>query len=162
MCIGDGAWALAGAREAGAAALRGLRVLCFAALVAGEQLDDLLAYARQVGAELNQHLGCDAITLADEAEQQELGADVLVPHLQAFAQGELQYLLGAWGKWDLVSDRLRAVSDDLDDFGADVVKIDTHGLERLCCDAFAFFNKSEQDVFGTHEVMVQLARLLLG
>ena len=47
-------------------------------LVAAEQLDHLLAHAGQVSAELDQHLRCHALTLADEAQQDVLGADVLV------------------------------------------------------------------------------------
>jgi hypothetical protein len=65
------------------------------ALVAGEQLDDLLAHPVQVGAELDQHLGGDALALTDEAEQDVLGADVVVAELQRLAQGQLEHLLGA-------------------------------------------------------------------
>ena len=65
------------------------------ALVAREQLDDLLAHLVQVGAELDEHLGGDALALADEAEQDVLGADVVVAELQRFAQGQLEHLLGA-------------------------------------------------------------------
>ena len=57
-----------------------------AALVARQQLDDLLADAAEVGAELDEHLGGDALALADEAEQDVLGADVVVAELQRFAQ----------------------------------------------------------------------------
>ena len=56
------------------------------ALVAVEQLDDLLADLVQVGAELHQHLRGDAFALADEAEQDVLGADVVVAELQRLAQ----------------------------------------------------------------------------
>jgi hypothetical protein len=49
-------------------------------------LDDLLAHPRQVGAELDQHLGGDALALADETEENVLGADVVVAELQRFAQ----------------------------------------------------------------------------
>src|SRR5699024_2249887 len=98
----------------GAAGLRGaLRGAALSALVTGEQLDDLLTHARQVGAELHQDLGCDALTLADEAEQQELGADVLVAHLEAFTQGELEDLLGTRGEGDVAGVGLGALTDDL-------------------------------------------------
>ena len=65
------------------------------ALVAGEQLDDLLANAGEVGAELDEHLGGDALALADEAQQDVLGADVVVAELQRLAQREFEDLLGA-------------------------------------------------------------------
>ena len=51
------------------------------ALVAGEQLDDLLAHPVQVRAELAEHLRRDALTLADQAEQDVLGPDVVVAEL---------------------------------------------------------------------------------
>ena len=62
--------------------------------VAREQLDDLLAHAGQVGAELHEHLGGDALALTDEAEEDVLGADVVVAELQRLAQRQLEDLLG--------------------------------------------------------------------
>ena len=56
------------------------------ALVAVEQLDDLLADLVQVGAQLDQDLRGNALALADEAEQDVLGADVVVAELQRLAQ----------------------------------------------------------------------------
>ena len=49
---------------------------------------------RQVGAELHEHLGGDALALTDEAEQDVLGADVVVAELQRLAQRQLEDLLG--------------------------------------------------------------------
>ena len=63
--------------------------------VAREQLDDLLADPGQVGAQLHEHLGGDALALTDEAEQDVLGADVVVAELQRLAQRQLEDLLGA-------------------------------------------------------------------
>ena len=60
--------------------------LALAALVARQQLDDLLAHAAEICAQLDEHLCGDAFTLADEAEQDVLGADVVVAELQCFAQ----------------------------------------------------------------------------
>ena len=57
---------------------RGRRLL---ALIAVEQLDHLLADPVQVGAQLDQHLGGDALTLTDQAEQDVLGTDVMVAKL---------------------------------------------------------------------------------
>ena len=64
------------------------------ALVARQQLDDLLAHAAEVGAELDEHLGGDALALADEAEEDVLGADVVVAELERLAQRQLEDLLG--------------------------------------------------------------------
>ena len=64
------------------------------ALISGQQLDDLLTDLVQVGAEFDQHLGRNALALADQTQQDVLGADVVVPSCSARA-GELQHLLGA-------------------------------------------------------------------
>ena len=53
------------------------------ALVARQQLDDLLADAVEIGTELDQNLGCYALTLTDETEQDVLRTDVVVSELQA-------------------------------------------------------------------------------
>ena len=55
-------------------------------LVARQQLDHLLTDAAEIGAELDEHLGGDPLALADEAEQDVLGADVVVAELQRLAQ----------------------------------------------------------------------------
>ncbi len=79
----------------------GLLLLAAGAAVARQQLDDLLAHAGQVGAELHEHLRGDALALADEAEQDVLGADVVVAELQRLAQRQLEDLLGARGEGDV-------------------------------------------------------------
>ena len=99
-----------GRRRALGGAAGGLRLL---ALVAGEQLDDLLADPVEVGAELDQHLGGDALALADQAEQDVLGADVVVAELQRLAQRELEDLLGARREGDVAGRCLLALADDL-------------------------------------------------
>ena len=58
---------------------------------------------RQVGAELHEHLGGDALALADEAEEDVLGADVVVAELQRLAQRELEHLLGAGREGDVAA-----------------------------------------------------------
>src|SRR5690606_27622758 len=60
------------------------------ALVAAEELNDLLAHAVEVGAELHEHLGSDTLTLANEPEQDVLGADVVVAELKGLAERQLE------------------------------------------------------------------------
>ena len=92
------------------------------ALVAGDELDDFLAHARQVGSEFDEHLGGDAFAFADEAEQDVLSADVGVAQLQRFAQAELQDLLGPWGKGDVAAGSLLTLADDLSDLVAHLLE----------------------------------------
>ena len=130
--------------------------------VAGEQLDDLLADAAQVGAELHEHLRGDAFALADEAEEDVLGPDVVVAELERLAQRELEHLLGAGRERDVARRRLAAVADDLFHLGAHGLERDAERLERLGGDSFALVDQAEQDVLGPDVVVVEQARFLLG
>ena len=125
------------------------------ALVAGQQLDDLLAHAGELGAQLDQHLGGDALALADEAEQDVLGADVVVAELQRLAQAQLEHLLGARGERDVTGRGLLALTDDLLDLAAHTLQRDAQRLERLGGDALTLVNESEQDVLGADVVVVE-------
>ena len=150
---GAGGRGLAGGATGGGALLAG---------VAGQQLDDLLADPGQVGAQLHQHLGGHALALTDEAEEDVLGADVVVAELQRLAQGQLEDLLGAGRERDVAAGRRSALADDLLDLGAHRLQGDPELLERLGGDALALVDESEQDVLGADVVVVEEACLLLG
>ena len=131
-------------------------------LVAGQELDDLLAHAAEVGAELDEHLGGDALALADQAEQDVLGADVVVAELQRLAQRQLEHLLRPGREGDVARRRRAALADDLLDLAAHGLERDAEGLERLGGDAFALVDEAEQDVLGADVGVVEQARFLLG
>ena len=59
---------------------------CFFTLDTGEELDHRLAHLVQVRAELLENLGGNTLTLADEAEEDVFGPDVVVPDLQRLTQ----------------------------------------------------------------------------
>ena len=130
-------------------------------LVAGEQLDDLLAHAGEVGAELHEHLGGDALALADEAEEDVLGADVVVAELERLAQRQLEDLLGARREGDVAGRRRAALADDLLDLAAHGLERDAERLEGLGGDAFALVDEPEQDVLGADVVVVEEPSFLL-
>jgi hypothetical protein len=94
------------------------------ALVAVQQLDDLLPDPVQVRAQPDQHLGGHALALADQAEQDVLGADVVVAQLQRLTQRQLKDLLGAGSKRDMAGRCLLALADDLLDLLADRLQAD--------------------------------------
>ena len=147
------------ARLAAAAAGAGFRGLL--ALVSAQQLDDLLTHPGQLGAQLHQHLGGDALTLPNQAEQNVLGADVVVAELQRLAQAQLQHLLGARGERDVARRRLLALADDLLDLAANAFQRDAQRLQRLGRYALTLVNKSQQDVLGADVVVVEHPGLFL-
>ena len=147
-------------RALAAAARRALGRLL--ALVAGQQLDHLLADPVEVGTQLDQDLRGDALALADQAEQDVLGADVVVAELQRLAQRQLQHLLGPRRERDVPARRLLALADDLLDLLADALQGDPEGLQGLRGDALTLVDQAEQDVLGADVVVVEHPGLFLG
>ncbi len=133
----------------------------FLALVAGDELDDLLAHAVEVGTQLDEHLRCDALALADEAEQDVLGADVVVAELKRLAQAQLEDLLRPRREGDVAGGRLLALADDLLNLLADRLQRDAEALQSLGGDAFTLVDEAEQDVLRADVVVVEHARFLL-
>ena len=131
------------------------------ALEAGEQLDDLLADPVEVGAELLEHLGGDALALTDQPEQDVFGTDVGVAELQRLAQGQLEHLLRAGREGDVAAGSLLALADDLLDLGAHGLEGDVEALQRLGRDTFALVDQAEQDVLGPDVVVGEHAGLFL-
>jgi hypothetical protein len=140
----------------------GLLLAAAGALVAGEQLDDLLADPGQVGAELHEHLGGDTLPLPDQAQQDVLRADVVVAQLQRLPQRELEDLLGPRREGDVPGRRAAALADDLLDLAAHGLEADPELLESLRGDALALVDQAQQDVLGADVVVVEEPSLLLG
>src|SRR5208337_3394717 len=67
-------------------------------LVARHELDDLLAHPGEVSTQADEDLGGHALALADEPEQDVLGADVIVAELKGLPQGQLEDLLRPGGE----------------------------------------------------------------
>src|SRR5207247_3396733 len=85
---------------------------------ARQHADDLVADLLRVGVEVEQDAGGDALVLADEAEQDVLGPDVVVAQAQRLAQRELEDLLGPRRERDLPGRDLLTGADDAHDLGA--------------------------------------------
>jgi hypothetical protein len=146
--------------------VRGLRAGCtgadrLLALVAGEQLDDLLADPGQVGAEALQHLGGHALALAHQAEQHVLGPDVAVAELQRLAQGQLEDLLRPGGEGRGAGGRRAGQADGLLDLLPHGLQRDAQRLQRLGRDPFTLVDQAQEDVLGADEAVVEQPRLLL-
>jgi predicted secreted protein len=84
----------------------GAPVPVFAALAArAEQVEDLLADLVELEAEVHQHLRRDAVVLTQQAEQQVLGADVVVVEAAASSIAYSMTFLarGVWGSLPIVT-----------------------------------------------------------
>ncbi len=143
---GRGGRALRGAARCG-------RLL--AARVAGQQLDDLLAHPVEVGAQLHEDLGCDALALADQAEQDVLGADVVVAELKGLAERQLQDLLGSGCEGDVPGRGLLALTDDLLHLLADRLERNPEALQGLSGDTLTLVDQAQEDVLGADVVVVE-------
>ena len=132
------------------------------ALVAGEHLHDGLAHRGQVRPELGQHLGGHALTLTQEAEEDVLGADVVVAQLQGLSQRELQNLLRARSEGDVPAGGGLALADDLDDLAAHRVQGDVHRLQRLGGHSLSLVDEAEKEVLSADVVVVERPSLVLG
>ena len=116
----------------------------------------------QVDAERLEDAGGDALALADEAEQQVLGADVVVAEAAGLVDRELDDPLGARRQADFADDRAVAAPDDELDRGPDLGQLDVHVLEDPRGDALALADEAEQQVLGPDVVVVEALGLVLG
>ena len=99
--------------------------------------------------------GRDPFALADEAEQQVLGADVVVAEAAGLVDRELDDPLGARRQPDLADDRPIAAADDELDGRADLGQLDVHVLEDVGGHALAFAHQAQQEVLGPDVVVVE-------
>ncbi len=95
-----------------------------------QHADDLVANRLRVGAEVEQDARGDAPVLAHEAEQEVLGADVVVAEAQCLAQRKLQHFLRARRERHLARPRLVAHPDDAGDLAAHLFDRDVQRLEH--------------------------------
>jgi hypothetical protein len=128
-----------------------------------EQVQDLLADLFELEAEVHEHLRGDAVVLTQQAEQQVLGADIVVVEVARLFDGVLDDLLGAGRLGQLAHrDHLGAGLDELLDLEADLAQVDIEVLEDVGPDAGAFLDQPEQDVLGPDVLVVEPLGFLVG
>src|SRR5690606_18261384 len=132
------------------------------ALVTVQQLDDLLAHTVQVGAELHQNLGGDALALTDQSQQDVLGADVVVAELPRLTQSQLEHLLGTRSERDVTRRRLLTLADDLLDLLAHRCEPAPQALQSPGTNALTLVDETKEDVLGADVVVVEHPGLFLG
>ncbi len=131
------------------------------AVVPGEQLDDGRAHLLEIGAEVEQHLRGDALPFADEAEQDVLGADVVVAELEALSERQLKHLLGARRERDMTGGLVGPAPDELLHLQLHVIERDVEALQRAGGDALLLLDEPEEQMLGADVVLVELLGLFL-
>ena len=126
-----------------------------------EQTHHCFAHVVKRRAEPEEYLRAHTLTFSDQAEQDVLGADVVVPQLEGFPQRELEHLLGARRERDVAGRCRTTVANHLVDVFARLLKRDIQRCKRLRGDALALVDQSEQDVLGPDVVVIQQTRLFL-
>ena len=139
--------------------LRLLRLLVDAGLV--EQLVDLSANLLEVGAEVLEDVGSDALTFDEQPEQQVLGADVVVPHAPRLLEGDLDDLLHARRRDDLLDDDALVAAQHRLDRAANLVDLHAEVIEDLGRKSFAFAEQTKQQVLCADVRVMRTLRLLL-
>ena len=132
-----------------------------AAARAGQHADDLVADLLGVGVEVEQDARGDTLVLAHEAEQDVLGADVVVPERERLAQRQLEHLLGPRRERDLAGRDLVALADDARDLRAHLLDRDVERVEHARGEALLLAQQPEQDVLGADVVVLEGAGLVL-
>src|SRR6266487_3194449 len=128
---------------------------------AGKHADDLVANLLGVGVEVEQEPCRDSFVLADETEQDVLGADVVVAERERLTKRQLQDLLRARSEWDLAGRDLVALADNPCDLCTDFLDRDVERLEDTGSEPLLLAQQAEQDVLGADVVVFQRARLVL-
>ena len=125
--------------------------------------DDVLADGVEAHPLFHQDRRRDRALLAQDAEQQVLGADVVVQQPIGFLGRKLQHPLGFGAERDLDRGRdLLAEDRAAFDFLADVLQRQVRARENPAGEPLAFPNQAEQQVLGLNGDAAELAGLVSG
>ena len=120
-----------------------------------QDADDLVADLVEVDAQGLQDARRDPFTLPDEAEEQMLGADVVVTEPAGLVDGQLDHALGARCQAHLADDRPVAAPDDELDRGPHLRELDVHVLEDARGHTFALADEAQEQVLRADVVVVE-------
>ena len=144
-----------------ALALLGALLALTAATGTGEHADDLVADLLGVRVEVEQDPRRHALVLAHQAEQDVLGADVVVAERERLAEGQLEHLLRARRERDLAGGDLLAGAHDPYHLRTDALDGDVERLEHARGQPLLLAQQAEQDVLGADVVVLEYPGLLL-
>src|ERR1700687_820656 len=113
-----------------------------------EQAIDLAADLLQVGAQVFKDVGRDPLTFDQKAEEQMLGADIVVAHPARFLEGDLDDLLDSRRGDDLLDDDAFVPAQHRLDGGADLVDLDAEVVQHLGGEGFALAQQPKGQMLG--------------
>src|SRR5699024_11904689 len=99
--------------------------------------------------QLDEDLGGDTLTIAEQTKKYVFCSDVVVAELECLSKRQLQNLLGARGEGNVSRRRLLALADDLLDLLPNRFEADTKALQGLGGDTRTLVDEAEQDVRRT-------------
>ena len=115
----------------------------------------------QVHAQAFQHAGGNALALAHEAQQQVLGADVVMIEATRLVDRQLDDLLRARGQTDLAHDHGLATANDEFDRRANFWQLNAHVAQDPSGDAITLTHEAQKEVLRSDVVVVETLRLFL-
>src|SRR5262249_50712543 len=128
-----------------------------------QELDDVLADGGETHALLGQDPGGDALLLPHQAEQDVLGADVVVEHPLGLLGGETEHALRLGGERDVHGGRhLVAVEGPALDLLADRLHGEVALAEDARGEALALPDEPQEKVLRLDRIASELARLVAG
>ena len=137
-------------------ALLGPRIVLVA-----EQRQRLLAHLVEPGAERLEDLRGDRLAFLHQAEQQMLGADVVVAELPRFLDGKLENALGLRRERHFTErERLRESGERALDLRLHRLEPEPEPLQNRRRDAFAVADQAEEDVLGPDEIVAETTSFL--
>ncbi len=126
-----------------------------------EERDDVLAHGVEAHPLFHEDGGRDRPLLAQDAQEQVLGPDVVVQQAVGFLGGELQDALGFGAEGDLDRGRdLLAKDGPAFDFLADALEGEVRAGENAAGQTLALANQPEKEVLGLDRDAAELTRLV--
>ena len=128
-----------------------------------EQVEHLLTDVLQLQAEVHEHLGGHPFLLAQQAQQDVLGADIVVVEVAGLLHRILDHLLGPGRLRELAHrDHVGAALDELFNLHADLPQVDVEVFQDVGGDTAPLLDEAEKDVLGADVFVVEPLGLLVG
>ena len=128
-----------------------------------EQVEHLLADVFELEAEVHQHLRGHPLLLAEQAEEDVLGADIIMVEVAGLLHRVFDHLLGPRGLRQLAHrHHVGAALHELLDFHADLPQVDVEVFEHVGSHTAALLDEAEEHVLGADVLVVKPLGFLIG